>query len=523
MVDGSVVEVRGVVFDESVGEGGGGAVDGSVCEGGGGAVGASVCEGGGGAVNGYVGDVGCSCGDFCGGVCGIVGATSPLLSVVEGEGANVTSEVEGLQACAETLMRERELSEAAALPFIPRGRSVTCHECGRPSVRLKLGGHLYKHKVPGMAGVCQASGKLPTLVGASVPPLFSKPDSPSPNVIQQAARPIFLDRILGRIGFLKPIRRIPKAAPSAVAALLTSTIHRVCNNTEHEDAWFNLFSFQERVLSLLEENRLARRHRRGQNRPHCGPSVLRTPLAEIIRNAAATFSTSAVASNATPSTSRPRVKPNAATDGKSLAPLIASKIDDGDVRAALRIATSSDSVAPTNEEVLATLVSKHPEGTPTPLPQPPKDIALPADVSVAEVKAGISSFSNGSAGGIDGIHAIHFKDLTAESIGVTGVCLIDALARLCVIILSGIVPSAVRPVLFGGRLTALRKKCRGIRPIAVGSTLRRLAAKILCRRLRPLGVVLAPTQLGFAVRSGCEAAIHATRGYCSAASSSSAG
>ena len=120
-------------------------------------------------------------------------------------------------------------------------------------------------------------------------------------------------------------------------------------------------------------------------------------------------------------------------------------------------------------------------------------------MSVAEVKAGISSFSNGSAGGIDGLRAIHLKDLTAESIGVSGVRLIDALARLCDIILSGIVPSAVRPVLFGGRLTALRKKCGGIRPIAVGSTLRRLAAKILCRRLRPLGGVLAPTQLGFAV------------------------
>ena len=308
-----------------------------------------------------------------------------------------------------------------------------------------------------------------------------------------------------------------------VAALLTSTIHRVCNNTEDEDAWFDLFSFQERVLSLPAENQLARRHRRGQNCPRCGPSVLRMPLAEIIRNAAATFGTSAVASNATPSTSRPRVKPNAATDGKSLAPLIASKRDDGDVRTALRIATSSDSVAPVNEEVLATLVSKHPEGTPpTPLPQPPEDIAPPADVSVAEVKAGISSFSNGSAGGIDGIRAIHLKDLTAESIGVTGVRLIDALARLGVI-LSGMVPSAVRPVLFSGRFTALRKKCGGIRPIAVGSALHRLAAKILCRRLIPLGVVLAPTQLGFAVRSGCEAAIHATRGYCSAASSSSAG
>ena len=124
--------------------------------------------------------------------------------MVEGEGANVTSEVEGLEACAETLMRERELSEAAALPFIPRGRSVACYECSRPSVRLKLDSRLYKHKVPGMAGVCQASGKLRTLVGASDPapngaPLFSQPDSPAPNVIQQATPSIFLDRIWGEL------------------------------------------------------------------------------------------------------------------------------------------------------------------------------------------------------------------------------------------------------------------------------------------------------------------------------------
>ena len=175
------------------------------------------------------------------GVVTFVGETSPLLSGVEGEGANVTSEVEGLEACAETLVSERELSEAVALPFIPRGRSVACHECGRPSVRLKLDGRLYKHKVPGMAGVWQASGRLPTLVEASVSApaganLFSQPDSHAPNVIQQAMPPIFLDRILGRVGFLRPIRRIPKAARSAVAVLLTSTIHRVCNNTEDEDA-----------------------------------------------------------------------------------------------------------------------------------------------------------------------------------------------------------------------------------------------------------------------------------------------
>ena len=225
-----------------------------------------------------------------------------------------------------SLRPNREMSEAATPPSISRGRSVACHECGRPSVRLKLDGRLYKHKVSGTAGVCQASGEFPTLVGVSVPapagaPLPSQPDTPAPNVTQQVTPPTFLDRILGRVGFLKPIRRIPKAARSAVAALLTSTIQWVCGNTEDEDAWFDLFSFQERVLSLPAENQLARRHRRGQNRPRRGPSVFRTPLTEIIRNAAATFVTSAVASAATRPTFHPSVKPNEATDGKSLAPL----------------------------------------------------------------------------------------------------------------------------------------------------------------------------------------------------------
>ena len=134
-----------------------------------------------------------------------------------------------------SLRPNREMSEAATPPSISRGRSVACHECGRPSVRLKLDGRLYKHKVPGTAGVCQASGEFPALVGVSVPapagaPLPSQPDTPAPNVIQQVTPPIFLDRILGRVGFLKPIRRIPKAARSAVAALLTSTIQWVCGN-----------------------------------------------------------------------------------------------------------------------------------------------------------------------------------------------------------------------------------------------------------------------------------------------------
>ena len=125
---------------------------------------------------------------------------------------------------------------AVALPFIPRGRSVACHECGRPSVRLKLDGRLYKHKVPGMAGVWKASGRLPTLVEASVSApaganQFSQPDSHAPNVIQQAMPPIFLDRILGRVGlarrFWPPWFPSTQKDPPFHSRIYPRTLHRL--------------------------------------------------------------------------------------------------------------------------------------------------------------------------------------------------------------------------------------------------------------------------------------------------------
>ena len=45
------------------------------------------------------------------------------------------------------------------------------------------------------------------------------------------------------------------------------------------------------------------------------------------------------------------------------------------------------------------------------------------------------------------------------------------------VILNGVLPMPVREIFFGGRLIALEKKGGGIRPIAVGYSLRRLAAK----------------------------------------------
>ena len=73
---------------------------------------------------------------------------------------------------------------------------------------------------------------------------------------------------------------------------------------------------------------------------------------------------------------------------------------------------------------------------------------------------------------------------------------------------------AVRPFFFGASLVALKKKSGGVRPITVGFTLHRLVAKIAGRMVvDDMAELLSPRQLGYGMRGGAEAAVHATRRY----------
>ena len=92
--------------------------------------------------------------------------------------------------------------------------------------------------------------------------------------------------------------------------------------------------------------------------------------------------------------------------------------------------------------------------------------------------------------------------------------LLEALTSFSNLVLKGLVPSSIRPFFLGASLIALNKEGGGVRPIAVGSTFRRLVAKVASWAIKSeMSAFLAPFQLGFGVKGGVEAAIHAARCY----------
>ena len=194
---------------------------------------------------------------------------------------------------------------------------------------------------------------------------------------------------------------------------------------------------------------------------------------------------------------------------------VASKLADCDTRGALRALTSDDSFAPPTDDIIKRLHEKHPEPPADLRDLPtPDDDAVPLVATEAEVMKAIKSFPPSSSAGLDGIRPAHLRSLLSKHTAEAGTRLLTALTALTNVALSGRLPDCATPAFFGASLIALRKKDGGLRPIAVGSVYRRIAAKIAATAVSGrIGAELRPVQLGVATRNGCEAAVHAVRTY----------
>jgi hypothetical protein len=200
------------------------------------------------------------------------------------------------------------------------------------------------------------------------------------------------------------------------------------------------------------------------------------------------------------------------SDMEALAATVSSKIDDGNIKAALRILTSEDKQAIVNEDTIKALHTKHPAAAAGRRPSPiPNDYAA-LQVTETVVQAVIKSFPAGSAGGPDGIRPQHIMDMINNT--ETGSALLTSITNFVNMLLRGECHQEVTPILFGGSLIALDKKSGGVRPIAIGYTLRRIAAKCANNfAISSLDNKLLPIQLSLGAKGGCEAVIHATRRF----------
>ena len=115
------------------------------------------------------------------------------------------------------------------------------------------------------------------------------------------------------------------------------------------------------------------------------------------------------------------------------------------------------------------------------------------------MRAVLRSFPPGGAGVPSGLRPQHLLDALSHADPAAGDALLAALRTWVAAAVDGVLPAEAVPYLCAARLIPLRKKDGGVRPIAVGETLRRVVAKWVMRgsEARALAEGLAPTQVAF--------------------------
>lgn len=285
---------------------------------------------------------------------------------------------------------------------------------------------------------------------------------------------------------IKLVKRIPKGARLTVARSLTECIAKVVSENS-TNAWYDLLTFAYKILNI--GNRSAKISLTNLIKQNSTNKII--PLIQTA----------------------PKFNSNFETNSSNKLKIVENKLSEGDTKGAIKLLFSDDSLAVHSPDTLGALREKHPTTAASPTRGTDhKQISL--RVTEEATDRAIRSFSNGSAGGLDGISPQHLKDLTDPFLGDVRKDLLRELTSLLNLMLAGRVPSDITPILYGANLVALKKKDGGIRPIAVGCTLRRLASKLCCREYRErLTQRFKPRQLGFGVNGGCEAAVHAARSF----------
>ena len=139
---------------------------------------------------------------------------------------------------------------------------------------------------------------------------------------------------------------------------------------------------------------------------------------------------------------------------------MASKLEDSNYKAAIRLVCYEDKPAKENAETNATLQAKHPSTPSNRRPQclPSSSTRFePVQVSAVDIKNAVRTFPSGSTGGPDGVSPQHLKDMLSQANGEIGPLHIE-LCNFVNVLLNGETPEEVNQIIYCGRLLALEKK-----------------------------------------------------------------
>jgi len=178
------------------------------------------------------------------------------------------------------------------------------------------------------------------------------------------------------------VKHIPKFARSSCASHLASLLRKVVSNPDTVSNWIKLFNWGSTVLHPSKRDR--RRH-----------SLSKTIKQQISLYAAGH------ADSDLANTSQSAKQHRRSTT--MLCQAISAKLEDGNVRAAIRILMSEDSPTVPSAESLQALRQKHPPASSSLSNLPSAQSVQCMSVDEDEVRLAVLSFPPGSAGGSDGL------------------------------------------------------------------------------------------------------------------------